>query len=73
MSKKHISIKTPNRAKIPDDSEEWVKQREKHKRLTFDAPSSLHSKLKIASAKTGQKMGELAISAISEYLTKIEI
>ena len=70
MSKKQVTIKNPNR-KIPEDSGEWVKQREKHKRLTFDAPTSLHSDLKIASAKTGQKMGELAITALREYLSKI--
>jgi hypothetical protein len=70
VSKKHVTIKNPKR-KIPEDSEEWVKQREKYKRLTFDAPTSLHSKLKIASAKTGQKMGELAIIALNEYLTSL--
>ena len=70
MSKKHVTIKTPKR-KIPEDSEEWVIKREKHKRLTFDTPTSLHSELKIASAKTGQKMGELAITALKEFLAKI--
>lgn len=69
MSKKYITIKNPKR-KIPEDSDDWVKQREKYKRLTFDAPASLHSDLKIASAKTGQKMGELAINALKEYLSK---
>lgn len=70
MSKKHVTIKNPKR-KIPEESDEWVTNREKHKRLTFDAPTSLHSELKIASAKTGQKMGELAITALKEFLGKI--
>ena len=70
MSKKHVTIKNPKR-KIPEDPDEWVIKREKHKRLTFDAPNSLHSELKIASAKTGQKMGELAIAALKEYLSKL--
>jgi len=70
VSKKHVTIKNPKR-KIPEDSDDWVTKREKHKRLTFDAPNSLHSELKIASAKTGQKMGELAISALREYLIQL--
>ena len=70
MSKKQVTIKNPKR-KIPETSDTWVRQREKQKRLTFDAPESLHSKLKIASARTGQKMGELAIEALRQYLSKI--
>ena len=70
MSKKQVIIKNPKR-KPTDTSDIWVRQREKQKRLTFDAPASLHSELKIASAKTGQKMGELAMEALREYLTKL--
>ena len=70
MSKKQVTIKSPKR-KSTDTSDIWVRQREKQKRLTFDAPASLHSELKIASAKTGQKMGELAMEALREYLTKL--
>jgi len=70
VSKKQVMIKNPTR-KIPEASDNWVKQREKQKRLTFDAPASLHSELKIASARTGQKMGEIAMEALKEYLSKI--
>lgn len=70
MSKKQVTIKNLKR-KIPEDSNDWVRQREKLKRLTFDAPITLHAELKIASAKTGLKMGELAIAALREYLSKI--
>ena len=70
MSKKQVTIKNPKR-KTSEASEDWVRQREKHKRLTFDAPASLHSELKIASARTGQKMGEIAMEALREHLSNI--
>ena len=69
--KKKISIKTVTQKKEQKESaENWVQSRELTKRLTFDAPASLHACLKIASAKTGRKMGEIALEAIESYLEK---
>jgi len=67
MAKK-ISIKTP-RSK-PESAEEWISSRKGMKRLTIDVPLSLHSKLKIASVKHGQTMGDMVRDCLSQYLAE---
>jgi len=70
MSKKQLNIKKP-RKQLPEKKEDWINKRDKNKRLTFDVPASLHSQLKIASAKTEQNMGQIAIEALKTHLDKI--
>jgi len=67
MAKK-ITIKNP-KCKA-ESAEEWISSREGMKRLTIDVPLSLHSKLKIASVKEGQPMGELVRDCLTKYLSK---
>ncbi len=63
MSKK-VNIKHPKASSIGADA--WVNTREGNKRLTIDLPVSLHTKLKITSAKMGKPMGDI----IRELLEK---
>ena len=63
MSKK-VTIKHPKSRSSNADA--WVNTREGNKRLTIDLPVSLHTKLKIFSAKTSKTMGEI----IKELLEK---
>lgn len=69
MTKK-INIKNP-RSK-PELAEDWVSSREGMKRLTIDVPLSLHARLKIASVKHSQTMGDLVRDCLNNYLTKKE-
>lgn len=48
--------------------EEWVSNREVTKRLTIDVPISLHSKLKIASVKNNQSMGDIVRSLLENWI-----
>ncbi len=65
MTKK-VTIKNPKSK--AESAEDWVSSREGMKRLTIDVPLSLHSKLKIASVKKGQTMGNLVRDCLNEYL-----
>lgn len=69
MAKK-VAIKSP-KAK-PESAEEWVVNREITKRLTIDVPLSVHARLKIASVKRSQTMGDIVQGCIIEFLDKIE-
>lgn len=69
MSKK-IAIKTrKSQAQLAED---WVASREGTKRLTIDVPLSLHSRLKIASVKHGQTMGDMVRDCLDVYLQSKE-
>lgn len=65
MTKK-VSIKNPKFK--PETSDSWVDNREARKRLTIDIPASLHIKLKIASAKRGETMGEIICNILKDHL-----
>jgi hypothetical protein len=65
---KKVFIKDPKEKK--ESAEEWVESREGFKRLTIDVPLSLHSRLKIASVKNSQTMGDLVREAVSVYLNE---
>jgi hypothetical protein len=65
MTKK-IAIKNPKSK--PETADAWVDTREKKKRLTFDIPASLHTKLKITAVKTGETMGEIICNILEEKL-----
>ncbi len=67
MTKK-ISIKNPKTKS--ESAEDWVSSREGMKRLTIDVPISLHTRLKIASIKHGQTMGDMVRNCIDQYLTE---
>jgi len=70
MNKKVFTIKTPkeNSEKAPEKVEEWVKNREKKKRLTVDLPASLHTDLKLACVKSGRSMCDMLSEAIMNLL-----
>lgn len=59
------SIKIKNRYNVANDED---KTKEFRKRLTIDIPASLHMKLKIESAKTGETMGEIVCQVLNENL-----
>ncbi len=65
---KKVNIKNPKFPSTKEDADTWVKSREENKRLTFDLPASLHSKLKIYSVKIGKTMGEIIIELLDEKL-----
>ena len=67
---KKVSIKNP-KAK-PESAKEWVANREAMKRLTIDVPASIHARLKIASAKNSETMGDIVRNCITSYLDKME-
>ena len=67
MSKK-VTIKNPKVQKI--DVDDWVNTREGYKRFTMDLPISLHARLKILSAKTGNAMGEIVKDLLEKNLSK---
>ena len=67
---KKVAIKNP-RSKA-ESAQDWVSSREGTKRLTIDMPASLHSRLKIASVKHGQTMGDMVRECIDKYLTEKE-
>jgi hypothetical protein len=67
MSKK-ITIKNPKVKKI--DVDDWVNTREGCKRFTMDLPISLHARLKIVSAKTGNSMGDIVKNLLEKNLSK---
>ncbi len=72
MSKKVFNIKSPkeNSEKAPEKVEEWVKNREKKKRLTVDLPASLHTDLKLACVKLERSMCDILSEAIRDLLNK---
>lgn len=65
MSKK-VTIKNPKAQKI--DADDWVNTREGYKRFTIDLPISLHARLKIVSAKTGNSMGKIMRDLLEKNL-----
>lgn len=67
---KKIDIK--NLKSRPESAEDWVFRREGMKRLTIDVPLSLHSRLKIASVKYDQTMGDLVRDCLTNYLVEKE-
>ena len=67
MSKK-VTIKNPKKSSI--DANTWVDTREGNKRLTIDLPISLHTKLKIFSAKSGHTMGDLIKDLLEKFLNE---
>lgn len=69
MAKK-VAIKSPKVK--PESAEEWVANRKITKRLTIDVPLSTHARLKIASVKRSQTMGDIVQSCIIEFLDEIE-
>lgn len=69
MSAKKVSIKNPR--KLPESADSWVETREGKKRLTIDVPISLHTKLKIAAAKSGQTMAEIICNTLEEKLKDV--
>ena len=65
MTKK-VSIKNiKNKPEVADD---WVEKRELKKRLTIDIPVSLHTKLKIKAAKSGETMAEIVYQILDSNL-----
>jgi hypothetical protein len=68
MDKKIFNIKSPK--KKHEKVEEWVKNREKKKRLTVDLPASLHTDLKLACVKSERSMGDMLSDAINLLLNK---
>jgi hypothetical protein len=68
MDKKTFDIKSPNRK--PKKVEDWVKNREKKKRLTVDLPALLHTELKLACVKSERSMGDMLSDAIKLLLNK---
>lgn len=72
MNKKVFNIKSPKESveKAPEKVEEWVKNREKKKRLTVDLPASLHTDLKLACVKSGRSMGDMLSEGIRNLLNK---
>jgi hypothetical protein len=65
MNKK-ITIKHPK--VTPVNADTWVNTREDNKRLTIDIPLSLHTQLKVVSAKIGKTMGEIIRECLDEKL-----
>ena len=65
MNKK-VTFKTPKT--VPTNPDTWVNTREDSKRLTIDIPTSLHTKLKILSAKLQKTMGEIIKELLEEEL-----
>ncbi len=57
MNKK-VTIKSKGSI-TPEDADSWVSTREVSKRLTIDVPISLHTQLKILSAKSNKTMAEI--------------
>lgn len=72
MNKKVFNIKSPKESseKPPEKVEEWVKNREKKKRLTVDLPASLHTDLKLACVKSERSMVDMLTDAIKMLLNK---
>lgn len=64
--RKKVAIKSP-KAK-PETADSWVDTREKKKRFTIDISVQLHTKLKIAAAKSGETMAEMVCGFIEEKL-----
>lgn len=65
MTKK-VNIKKPKNPVISKDSE--INAKEMKKRLTFDMPSALHTKLKIYSVKSNKTMSEILNEMLEEKL-----
>ena len=65
MSKK-ITFKNPKAAKV--SAEGRVNTRQGCKRFTLDLPDSLHTKLKTASAKSGQTMSAIVQDLLEKSL-----
>lgn len=65
--KRKITIKNPNLK--AESAENWFSNKESMKHLAIDVPASVHSKLKIASAKEGKTMGYLVRDCLVKYLT----
>ena len=65
MSKK-ITFKNPKAAKV--SAEGRVNTRQGYQRFTLDLPASLHTKLKIASAKSGQTMSAIVQDLLEKSL-----
>ena len=60
-----------NTAKNPKAKETVDKLTDTRKRrLTFDIPVSLHTKLKITAVKRGETMAEIICNVLEEYLSK---
>ena len=72
MNKKVFKIKSPKESteKPPEKVEEWVKNREKKKRLTVDLPASLHTDLKLACVRSERSMVDMLTDAIKMLLNK---
>lgn len=66
MTKK-ANIKKPKNPVISKDSDINARETMK-KRLTFDIPSALHTKLKIYSVKANKTMGEILNEMLEEKL-----
>jgi macrodomain Ter protein organizer (MatP/YcbG family) len=65
MNKK-VTFKNPK--PVPENPDTWVNTREDNKRLTIDVPVSLHTKLKILSAKVQKTMSEIIKELLDEKL-----
>lgn len=69
MTGKRVSKKNTKVKSTPKSSAgKGGTNQDKMKRLTFDISVSSHTQLKVASAKSGQTMGEIVRGCIDKYL-----
>ena len=64
---KKISIKTGSK-KLPPSPDKWVGANN-NKRLTIDVPVDVHAKFKARTAENNEKMANVILKMIDEYIS----